>query len=171
MILYSDCFTPVLILLINLGSFAEEDIGRQGLAGNATADKGLEVAVANLQEYCNGFLGSSLSSTDLILFAFYMFIIEPNDLRMSLRVLEQRITALLDKLLVKPSLVTSPSMEEWGLLLDTSGSVKLWEITKGVVVEDYGKVSFEEKKEELFEMFGSADWLLFCFYPLHAASG
>ncbi|KAK7259285.1 hypothetical protein RIF29_24887 [Crotalaria pallida] len=31
-----------------------------------------------------GFLGSSLSSTDLILFAFYMFIIAPNNLRMSL---------------------------------------------------------------------------------------
>lgn len=33
------------------------------------------------------------------------------------RVLEQRITALLDKLLVKPSLVNLPSMEEGGLLL------------------------------------------------------
>ncbi|QCE13536.1 lycopene epsilon cyclase [Vigna unguiculata] len=31
-----------------------------------------------------GFLGSSLSSTDLVLFAFYMFIIAPNNLRMSL---------------------------------------------------------------------------------------
>ncbi|OIV97377.1 hypothetical protein TanjilG_07129 [Lupinus angustifolius] len=31
-----------------------------------------------------GFLGSSLSSTDLILFAFYMFIIAPQNLRMSL---------------------------------------------------------------------------------------
>ncbi|KAJ7979311.1 Lycopene epsilon cyclase [Quillaja saponaria] len=31
-----------------------------------------------------GFLGSSLSSTDLMLFAFYMFIIAPNDLRMRL---------------------------------------------------------------------------------------
>lgn len=31
-----------------------------------------------------GFLGSSLSSTDLLLFAFYMFIIAPNDLRKSL---------------------------------------------------------------------------------------
>ncbi|KAG5127475.1 hypothetical protein JHK82_028310 [Glycine max] len=39
-----------------------------------------------------------------------------------------------------------------GSTLDTSGSVKLWEITKGVVVKDFGKVSFEEKKEELFEM-------------------
>ncbi|KAH1138504.1 hypothetical protein GYH30_028142 [Glycine max] len=38
------------------------------------------------------------------------------------------------------------------LTKDTSGSVKLWEITKGVVVKDFGKVSFEEKKEELFEM-------------------
>ncbi|KAI3714785.1 hypothetical protein L6452_21745 [Arctium lappa] len=39
-------------------SFAEEDIGRHGvtmqyLPGNATASKGLEVAVTNLQEYCN----------------------------------------------------------------------------------------------------------------------
>ncbi|OIW13544.1 hypothetical protein TanjilG_29285 [Lupinus angustifolius] len=42
------------------------------------------------------------------------------------------------------------------LTKDTSGSVKLWEITKGAAVEDYGKVSFEEKKEELFEMV----WLL-----------
>lgn len=33
------------------------------------------------------------------------------------RVLEQRITALLDKLLVKPSLVTLPPVEEGGLLL------------------------------------------------------
>ncbi|KAL3814305.1 hypothetical protein ACJIZ3_015573 [Penstemon smallii] len=41
-----------------LRSFAEEDIGRQGMSassvvGNATASRGLEVAVANLQEYCN----------------------------------------------------------------------------------------------------------------------
>ncbi|KAL5572438.1 hypothetical protein UlMin_022035 [Ulmus minor] len=31
-----------------------------------------------------GFLGSSLSSADLVLFAFYMFVIAPNNLRMSL---------------------------------------------------------------------------------------
>ncbi|KOM56991.1 hypothetical protein LR48_Vigan11g002300 [Vigna angularis] len=42
-----------------LRSFAEEDIGRHGIPvpstmGNATASRGLEVAVANLQEYCNG---------------------------------------------------------------------------------------------------------------------
>lgn len=39
------------------GSFAEEDIGRQGAgtaAGNAPPGRGLEVAVANLQDYCNG---------------------------------------------------------------------------------------------------------------------
>uniref|UniRef100_A0A803MK05 Exocyst complex component Sec10 n=1 Tax=Chenopodium quinoa TaxID=63459 RepID=A0A803MK05_CHEQI len=41
-----------------LRQFAEEDIGRQGIGvqtatGNATASRGLEVAVANLQEYCN----------------------------------------------------------------------------------------------------------------------
>lgn len=39
------------------GSFAEEDIGRQGASaatGNATPGRGLEVAVANLQDYCNG---------------------------------------------------------------------------------------------------------------------
>ncbi|PQQ11438.1 WD repeat-containing protein 48 [Prunus yedoensis var. nudiflora] len=38
------------------------------------------------------------------------------------------------------------------LTKDTAGSVKLWEITRGVVIEDYGKATFEEKKEELFEM-------------------
>lgn len=47
------------MLIIKLGSFAEEDIGGQGMggpsvAGNATASRGLEVAVSNLQEYCNG---------------------------------------------------------------------------------------------------------------------
>jgi len=48
-----------MILFSGKGSFAEEDIGRQGIAvssvvGNATASRGLEVAVANLQDYCNG---------------------------------------------------------------------------------------------------------------------
>ena len=51
-----------------LGSFAEEDIGRQGLTvpsvmGNATASQGLEVAVTNLQDYCNG-MGSTLLFLD-----------------------------------------------------------------------------------------------------------
>ncbi|KAF5746972.1 Transducin/WD40 repeat-like superfamily protein isoform 1 [Tripterygium wilfordii] len=44
------------------------------------------------------------------------------------------------------------------LTKDTTGSVKLWEITKGVVVEDYGKVSFEDKKQELFEMVSIPAW-------------
>ncbi|KAK7332912.1 hypothetical protein VNO80_29668 [Phaseolus coccineus] len=44
------------------------------------------------------------------------------------------------------------------LTKDASGSVKLWEITKGDVIEDYGKVSFEEKKEELFEMVSIPAW-------------
>ncbi|KAL8159557.1 hypothetical protein V2J09_001094 [Rumex salicifolius] len=44
------------------------------------------------------------------------------------------------------------------LTKDTAGSVKLWEITKGVVVEDYGEVSFGEKKEELFEMVSVPPW-------------
>ena len=36
------------------------------------------------------------------------------------RVLEQRVTTLLDKLLIKPSLVNPPTMEEGGLLLVSS---------------------------------------------------
>ncbi|XP_034707692.1 WD repeat-containing protein 48 isoform X2 [Vitis riparia] len=44
------------------------------------------------------------------------------------------------------------------LTKDTAGSVKLWEITRGIVVEDYGQVSFEEKKEELFEMVSIPAW-------------
>ncbi|KAJ6823282.1 WD repeat-containing protein 48 isoform X1 [Iris pallida] len=44
------------------------------------------------------------------------------------------------------------------LTKDAAGVVKLWEITRGVVIEDYGKVSFEEKKEELFEMVSIPAW-------------
>ncbi|KAL5566956.1 hypothetical protein UlMin_030120 [Ulmus minor] len=44
------------------------------------------------------------------------------------------------------------------LTKDASGSVKLWEITRGIVIEDYGKVSFDEKKEELFEMVSIPAW-------------
>ena len=49
----------MLHLLFITGSFAEEDVGRQGIgaqsaSGNANASRGLEVAVGNLQEYCNG---------------------------------------------------------------------------------------------------------------------
>ncbi|XP_068659553.1 uncharacterized protein [Aristolochia californica] len=44
------------------------------------------------------------------------------------------------------------------LTKDATGMVKLWEITKGAVVEDYGEVSFAEKKEELFEMVSIPAW-------------
>ncbi|XP_021773067.1 WD repeat-containing protein 48-like [Chenopodium quinoa] len=44
------------------------------------------------------------------------------------------------------------------LTKDTSGSVKLWEITRGTVIEDYGEVSFDEKKKELFEMVSIPAW-------------
>ncbi|KAL0919300.1 hypothetical protein M5K25_011386 [Dendrobium thyrsiflorum] len=44
------------------------------------------------------------------------------------------------------------------LTKDTAGSVKLWEITRGVVIEDYGKISFEDKKKELFEMVSIPAW-------------
>ncbi|ONK61544.1 uncharacterized protein A4U43_C08F31070 [Asparagus officinalis] len=44
------------------------------------------------------------------------------------------------------------------LTKDAAGSVKLWEITRGVVIEDYGEVSFEKKKEELFEMVSFPAW-------------
>lgn len=186
-----------------LRSFAEEDIGRQGIAtpmaGNATASRGLEVAVANLQEYCNelenrllarfdaasqrrelstmaecakilsqfnrgtsamqhyvatrpmfidvevmnadtrsvlGDQGSQPSPSNVArgLAALYKEITDtvrkeaatitavfpsPNDVMSILvqRVLEQRVPTLLDKLLVKPSLVNPPPMDEGGLLL------------------------------------------------------
>ncbi|KAL6526160.1 hypothetical protein OROMI_029800 [Orobanche minor] len=44
------------------------------------------------------------------------------------------------------------------LTKDTAGAVKLWEITRGVVIENYGEVSFEDKKEELFEMVSVPAW-------------
>lgn len=59
------CINIYMLSLWILGSFAEEDIGRQGISvpsvmGNATASRGLEVAVANLQDYCNG-MATSIS--------------------------------------------------------------------------------------------------------------
>lgn len=44
------------------------------------------------------------------------------------------------------------------LTKDTAGTVKLWEITRGLVTENYGEVSFEKKKEELFEMVSVPAW-------------
>ncbi|XP_059635018.1 exocyst complex component SEC10b-like isoform X2 [Cornus florida] len=187
-----------------LRSFAEEDVGRQGISapsvvGNATASRGLDVALANLQEYCNELENRLLARFDAasqrrelsimaecakILSQFNrgtsamqhyvatrpMFIdveVMNADTRLVLgdqgtlpspsnvarglsslykeitdtvrkeaatimavfpsandvmsilvqRVLEQRVTTLLDKLLQKPSLVNPPPMEEGGLLL------------------------------------------------------
>ncbi|KAL2490840.1 Exocyst complex component SEC10 [Abeliophyllum distichum] len=186
-----------------LRSFAEEDIGRQGMAvspvvGNASASRGLEVAVANLQEYCNelenrllakfdaasqrrelstmaecakilsqfnrgtsamqhyvglrpmfdvevmnedarlvlGDPGSQPSPSSVLhgLSSLYKEITDtvrkdaatitvvfpsPNDVMSILvqRVMEDRVPKLLEKLLVKPSLVNQPSMEDGGLIL------------------------------------------------------
>ncbi|KAJ3671455.1 hypothetical protein LUZ60_007534 [Juncus effusus] len=183
-----------------LRSFAEEDVGRQGVSGAANASRGLEVAVANLQDYCNelenrllsrfdtasqrrelstmaecakilsqfnrgtsamqhyvasrpmfidvevmnediqvvlgdqGLLQSDTNSISRGLSSLYKEIAEtvrkesatitavfpsPNDVMSILvqRVLEQRVSAILDKLLLKPSLVNLPSLEEGGLLL------------------------------------------------------
>eukprot|EP00271_Cylindrocystis_brebissonii_P020851 TRINITY_DN713_c0_g2_i5.p1 TRINITY_DN713_c0_g2~~TRINITY_DN713_c0_g2_i5.p1 ORF type:complete len:1017 (-),score=193.27 TRINITY_DN713_c0_g2_i5:791-3841(-) len=41
---------------------------------------------------------------------------------------------------------------------DTEGNVKLWEITRGALVEDFGKVSLEEKEVELFEKVSVPSW-------------
>ncbi|OVA16950.1 Exocyst complex component Sec10-like [Macleaya cordata] len=186
-----------------LRAFAEEDIGRHGITvpsmGNATASRGLEVAVANLQDYCNelenrllsrfdaasqrrelstmaecakilsqfnrgtsamnhyvrtrpmfmdvevmnadtrlvlGDQGSQVSPSNVArgLSSLYKEITDtvrkeaatimavfpsPNDVMAILvqRVLEERVTALLDKLLVKPSLVNLPPVNQGGLLL------------------------------------------------------
>ncbi|GLJ08267.1 hypothetical protein SUGI_0085180 [Cryptomeria japonica] len=187
-----------------LRSFSEEDVGRQGMAvasirGTANASRGLEVAVANLQDYCNELENRLLARFDAAsqrrelstmaecakilsqfnrgtsamqryvasrpmfidveimnadarmvlgdqglqsgpsnvargLSALYKEIIEtvrkeaatitavfPSpDAVMSIlvqRVLEQRVSAVLDKFLPKPSLGNPPPMEEGGLLL------------------------------------------------------
>ncbi|KAL0343665.1 UNVERIFIED_CONTAM: WD repeat-containing protein 48 [Sesamum angustifolium] len=44
------------------------------------------------------------------------------------------------------------------LTKDTGGAVKLWEITRGGVIENFGTISFEKKKEELFEMVSVPAW-------------
>lgn len=44
------------------------------------------------------------------------------------------------------------------LTKDSDGIVKLWEITRGAVIEDFGKVSFEEKEKELFEKVSVSPW-------------
>uniref|UniRef100_A0A7I4BYF2 Uncharacterized protein n=1 Tax=Physcomitrium patens TaxID=3218 RepID=A0A7I4BYF2_PHYPA len=44
------------------------------------------------------------------------------------------------------------------LTKDAACIVKRWEITRGAVVEDYGKVDFEEKEKKLFEMVSVPAW-------------
>lgn len=44
------------------------------------------------------------------------------------------------------------------LTKDAAGIVKRWEITRGAVSDDYGKVNFEEKEKELFEMVSMPAW-------------
>ncbi|XP_073007870.1 exocyst complex component 5-like [Typha latifolia] len=185
-----------------LRSFAEEDVGRHGVSsavGAANASRGLEVAVANLQDYCNElenrllarfdaasqrrelstmaecakilaqfnrgtsamqhyvasrpmFIDVEVMSSDIQvvlgdqgleastsniargLSTLYKEIADtvrkeaatimavfpsPNDVMSILvqRVLEQRVTSILDKLLVKPSLANLPPIEEGGLIL------------------------------------------------------
>ncbi|KAG1363387.1 Exocyst complex component 5 [Cocos nucifera] len=186
-----------------LRSFAEEDVGKhsvgvQSVAGAANASKGLEVAVVNLQDYCNelenrllawfdtasqrrdlrtmaecakilsqfnrgtsvmqhyvpsrpmfidvevmssdtklvlGNLGLQAATSNIAsgLSSLYREITEtvrkeavtitavfpsPNDVMSILvqRVLEQRVTGLLDRLLTNPSLVDLPPVEQGGLL-------------------------------------------------------
>ncbi|KAK3136404.1 hypothetical protein QOZ80_5BG0433590 [Eleusine coracana subsp. coracana] len=184
-----------------LRSFAEEDAGRHGVpsaVGSANASRGLEVAVANLQEYCNElenrllarfdaasqrrelstmaecakilsqfnrgtsamqhyvatrpmFIDVEIMNTDIQvvvgdeglqadsdsiadgLSTLYKEIADtvkreattitavfpsPNEVMAILvqRVLEQRVTTILDRLLIKPSLASLPPLEEGGLL-------------------------------------------------------
>ncbi|CAL4903623.1 unnamed protein product [Urochloa decumbens] len=184
-----------------LRSFAEEDVGRHGVTpavGSANASRGLEVAVANLQDYCNElenrllarfdaasqrrelstmaecakilsqfnrgtsamqhyvatrpmFIDVEIMNTDIQvvlgdegpqadsnyiadgLSTLYKEIADtvrkeattitavfpsPNEVMAILvqRVLEQRVTTILDRILIKPSLASLPPLEEGGLL-------------------------------------------------------
>lgn len=223
-----------------LRSFAEEDIGRQGVTmqsvpGNATASRGLEVAVGNLQEYCNELENRLLSRFDTAsqkrelstmaecakilsqfnrgtsamqhyvglrpmfdvevmnadtrlvlgdqdslpspsnvaraLSSLYKEIIDtvrkeaatitavfpsPNDVMSILvqRVMEDRVPKLLEKLLVKPSLVHPPPMGEGGLLLYLRmlavGYEKTQELAKDLRSVGCGDLDIEGLTESLF---------------------
>ncbi|CAA3006277.1 exocyst complex component SEC10b isoform X1 [Olea europaea var. sylvestris] len=223
-----------------LRSFAEEDIGRQSMTvssvvGNATASRGLEVAVANLQEYCNelenrlldrfdaasqrrelstmaecakilsqfnrgtsamqhyvgllpmfdlevmnadtrlvlGDPGSQPSPSNVAsgLSSLYEEITEtvrkeaatimavfpsPDDVMSILvqRVLEDRVPKLLEKLLMKPSLVNPPSMEEGGLILYLRmlavGYEKTQELARDLRGVGCGDLDVEGLTESLF---------------------
>ncbi|XP_071696691.1 exocyst complex component SEC10b [Rutidosis leptorrhynchoides] len=219
-----------------LRSIAEDDIGRQGVTmQNATASRGLEVAVGNLQEYCNELENRLLSRFDAasqkrelstmaecakILSQFNrgtsamqhyvglrpMFDVEvmnadtrlvlgdqdslpspssvsralsslykditdtvrkeaatitavfpsPNDVMSILvqRVMEDRVPKLLEKLLVKPSLVHPPPMGEGGLLLYLRmlavGYEKTQELAKDLRSVGCGDLDIEGLTESLF---------------------
>ncbi|XP_039133436.1 exocyst complex component 5 [Dioscorea cayenensis subsp. rotundata] len=224
-----------------LRAFAEEDVGRHGInmpsaVGAANASRGLEVAVANLQDYCNELenrllarfdtasqkrelstmaecakilsqfnrgtsamqhyvttrpmfidvevmnadtklvLGDqgSQASTDNIkhgLTTFYKEITEtvrkeaatimavfpsPNDVMSILvhRVLEQRVAAVLEKLLVKPPLGNLPPVEEGGALLYLRNLAVAYEKTKELAKElqtvGCGELDVEGLTESLF---------------------
>ncbi|ONK57962.1 uncharacterized protein A4U43_C09F6210 [Asparagus officinalis] len=224
-----------------LRSFAEEDVGRAGIGmssvvGAANASRGLEVAVANLQEYCNELENRLLSRFDATsqkhelstmaecakilsqfnrgtsamqhyvasrpmfidievmntdtkvvlgdqglksgtsniargLSTLYKEITEtvrneaatimavfpsPNDVMSILvqRVLEQRVTSILDKLLIKPSLVNLPPVEEGGLLLYLRvlaiGYEKTQELAKELRSVGCGDLDIEGLTESLF---------------------
>lgn len=226
-----------------LRSIAEEDIGTGGqvstVKGTSHASRGLEVAVANLQDYCNelenrllarfdaasqrrelstmaecakilsqfnrgtsamkryvasrpmfidvevmnadtrtvlGDSGSLSSATNLArgLSALYKEIIETvrkeaatiaavfpyPDAVMSIlvqRVLEQRVFAILDKILPRPSLSNPPAMEEGGLLqyLRTLASAyeKTQELAKELRALGCGDLDVEGLSESLFSTF------------------
>ncbi|XP_059650898.1 exocyst complex component SEC10b-like [Cornus florida] len=224
-----------------LRSFAEEDVGRHGISGpsvvgNASARRGLEVAVANLQEYCNELENRLLSRFDAAsqrrelstmaecakilsqfnrgtsamqhyvatrpmfidleimdadsrlvlgdegtltspsnvargLSSFYKEITDtvrkeaatimavfpsPNDVMSILvqRVLEQRVTTLLDKLLQKPSLVNPPPTDEGGLLLYLKALAvayeKTQELARDLRAVGCGDLDVEGLTESLF---------------------
>ncbi|KAG9454738.1 hypothetical protein H6P81_007642 [Aristolochia fimbriata] len=227
-----------------LRSFAEEDVVRHGgisvssVTGTANACQGLEVAVSNLQEYCNELENRLLSRFDAasqkrelstmgecakILSQFnrgtsamqhyvttrpmfldvevmnsdirtvlgdqglqagpnnlarglsqlYKEITEtvrkeaatimavfpsPNDVMSILvqRVLEQRVSAILDKLLVKPSLVNLPPVEEGGLLLYLRvlavAYEKTQELAKDLRAVGCGDLDVEGVTESLFSV-------------------
>ncbi|XP_057523823.1 exocyst complex component SEC10b [Amaranthus tricolor] len=224
-----------------LRQFAEEDVGRQGIgvqsaAGNAAASRGLEVAVANLQDYCNelenrllqrfdaasqrrelsamaecakilsqfnrgssamqhyvatrpmfidveimnadnrlvlGEQGSQANPSNVArgLSSLYKEIADtvrkesatimavfpsPNEVMSILvqRVLEQRVTALLDKLLRKPSLLHPPPLEEGGLLVYLRmlavAYEKTQELARDLRVVGCGDLDVEGLTESLF---------------------
>ncbi|XP_068659031.1 exocyst complex component SEC10b-like isoform X1 [Aristolochia californica] len=82
----------------------------------------------------------------------------PNDVMSILvqRVLEQRVSAILDKLLVKPSLVNLPPVEEGGLLLYLRGLAvayeKTQELAKDLRAVGCGDLDVEGVTESLFSI-------------------